>query len=79
MKVLVDNFAVLAVEYCLVDGLSGIFAPDAVMTLDDNLVNEIAAETEDSQTERERATKKLTSLEAGLRTLNRLSRQKSAG
>jgi hypothetical protein len=79
MKVLVDNFATLAMEYCLVDGLSCIFTPDVVMKLDEALINEIAAETEDSRTERERATKKLISLEEGLRTLNRISRQKSAG
>jgi hypothetical protein len=34
MKVLVDNFAVLAIEYCLVDGLSGIFTSHAVIALD---------------------------------------------
>ena len=79
MKVLVDNFAVLALEYCVADGLSGIFAPDTVMTLDDSLTSEIAAEIENSQTERHRASKKLTSLEAGLCTLNRLNQQKPAG
>lgn len=79
MKVFVDNFAVLAIEHCLVSALSDVFAPEMVMKLDEGLVNNIAAETENSQTERARVTKKLTSLESGLQTLNRLGRHRLAG
>ena len=49
------------------------------MKLDESLINEIFAETEDSQIERVRTAKILTSLEAGLNILSRLSRQKQAG
>ena len=79
MKVMVDNFALLGIEYCVLDGLSDILSPDTVMKLDETLTKEIAAETEDSQTERARTLKKLESLEAGLQTLNRFGRHKTIG
>ncbi len=79
MKVIVDNFSVLGIEHCLLDGLPDTLSPDTVMKLDDTSTRNIAAETEDSQNERVRATKKLKSLEAGLKTLNRFSRSKHAG
>ena len=79
MKVMVDNFGVLGIERCILDGLSDIFSPDMVMRLDDSLIRNIAAETEESQIERARTIKKLKSLEAGLQTLNRLNRNKPTG
>ncbi len=79
MKVIVDNFSVLGIEHCLLDGLSDTFSPDTVMKFDDSLTRKIAAEAEDSQIERGRAIKKLKSLKAGLQTLNRLGRNKPAG
>lgn len=79
MKVMVDNFAVLAIESCVMDGLSDTFSPDTVMKFDDILIRNIAAETEESQIERARTVTKLKSLEAGLQTLNRLNRNKTAG
>ncbi len=79
MKVMVDNFSVLGIESCILDGLSDTFSPDTVMRLDDSLIRNIAAETEESQIERARTIKKLTSLVAGLQTLNRLNRNKLAG
>ncbi|KAL9126370.1 MAG: hypothetical protein Q9217_004572 [Psora testacea] len=78
MKVVVDNFSVLGIENCLLEGLSDTFSPDWVMKLEDSLVSRIAAETEDSQVERARAVKKLESLETGLQTLNQFSRNKVA-
>ncbi len=79
MKVIVDNFSVLGIENCLLDGLPDTLSPDTVMKLDDTSTRNIATETEDSQNERVRAIKKLKSLEAGLQTLNRFSRSKHAG
>lgn len=79
MKVIVDNFAVIGIEHCLLDGLSETFSPDAVMKLDETVIRNIAAETEDSAIERAHAMKKSKSLEAALQTLNRLARQKLAG
>lgn len=79
MKIIVDNFAVIAVENCLLDRLSDIFSPETVIGFDDDLVSKIAAETEDSQIERARVIKKLKILEAGLQTLSRLGQIKPAG
>lgn len=79
MKVIVDNFAALVVENCLLDQLSDTFSPDTVMKFDDDLVRDIAAETEDSQIERARVIRKLEVLEAGLQRLNRLGRINPAG
>ncbi|MCJ1467777.1 hypothetical protein MMC07_006402 [Pseudocyphellaria aurata] len=78
MKVIVDNFAVIGVEYCLLDRLSDIFSPETVMRFDDDLVSKIAAETEDSQNERARVIKKLKILGGGLQILNSLGPIKPA-
>jgi hypothetical protein len=79
MKVVVDNFATLGVEFCLLERLSDIVSSDVVMDLDDEVVQEIAAEQPDSQIERARALTKLQSLEAGLQTLHRLGRHRLGG
>lgn len=79
MKVMVDNFGVLGIESCILDGLSNTFSPNTVMRLDDSVIRNIAAETEESQIERARTIKKLTSLVAGLQTLNRLNQNKLVG
>ena len=76
MKVLVDNFAVLGIENCLLNMLPETFSPDTVMGLGEGLTEDIARETEDSLNERSRVTRKLDSLEAGLKTLNRLGQYK---
>jgi hypothetical protein len=76
MKVVVDNFAILGIEVCLMERLSDMVSSDVVMNLDDEVVQEIAAEQPDSQIERARALTKLQSLEAGLQTLQRLGRHK---
>ena len=79
MKVVVDNIAVLGIEFCLLEKLSDMLSSDVVMNLDDTVVQEIAGEEEDSQKERVRAFAKLQSLETGLQTLRRLGRHKKGG
>ena len=79
MKVLVDNFAVLAIESCLLKMLEQIFSPETVMRLPDETVRDIAAESEDSQAERGRLEAKLTSLEGGLQILQILARHRIRG
>lgn len=74
-----DNIAILGIEQCVLSGLADMFSPNVVMTVPEPLLQEIAAETEDAQAERKRLNHKLGVLEAGLKTLNRLNRQKSAG
>lgn len=79
LKVVVDNFAILGIEFCLLDKLSDMLSSDVVMSLDDKVVQEIAAEQPDSQIERARALTKLKSLEAGLQSLQRFGRQTLGG
>ncbi len=79
MKDFVDNFSVLAVESCVVGDLANCLSPEKVMKLDDALISSIAAETEDSQIERRRATEKLRTLNEGMLTLGRFSRWRFAG
>src|SRR5271155_5069813 len=79
MKVVVDNIAVLGIEFCLLEKLSDMLSSDVVMNLDDTVVQEIAGEEEDSQKETARALAKLQRLETGLQTLRRLRRHKKGG
>ena len=79
MKVVVDNVAVLGIEFSLLERLGGLLSSDVVMNLDDLVVQEIATEKADSRIERARALSKLQSLEAGLYTLRRLGRHKLEG
>lgn len=79
MKTMVDNFAVLGVEFCLLEGLTDAFAAASVLRLDDDLVQRIAAENEESVAERTRTEEKLRVLEDGLHTLNRYRRYKYKG
>ena len=74
---MVDNFAVLGVEYTLTAILLDTFAPDTVMNLAESLTSEIAAETKDSSDERSRAMKKLNMLKEGLQTLSVLADKSS--
>lgn len=76
---LVDNVAALGIEQCLLSELAEIFSPTVVLGIPEKQLQEIAAETEDSLAERKRLQKKLGALEAGLKTLKRLNRHKSAG
>ena len=79
MKVLVDDFAVLATESCLQTTLEHVFPPEVVMRLPDDTVRDIAAESEESQAERRRLETKLDSLEGGLQVLQVLARHRTAG
>jgi hypothetical protein len=76
MKMVVDNIAVLGIEFCLVEKLSEMLSSEVVMNLDDAVVQEIAGEEEDSQEERARTLKKLQILESALQDLRRQGRHK---
>ncbi|KAL8646162.1 MAG: hypothetical protein Q9226_006989 [Calogaya cf. arnoldii] len=79
MKVLVDNFSVLAVEKCMLSDLAAILSPDNIIKLSDDEVNALAAESDTSILERRRATEELKTLQEGLKELNRFSRFRDAG
>lgn len=76
-KTMVDDFATLAVEKCLMERLPGVLSPNTVTSLDDATVTQIAAETKESRLERSRATQKLKVLESALVVLRSLDRHKT--
>lgn len=78
-KTVVDNFAALATELCLLRMLPSILSPKVIDDLDDLTIQEIAAETTESQVERARLTEKLSNLNIALKALHRLNRHKLAG
>lgn len=47
-----DNFSKLAIEDCLISQMPRLFSPDAITTLDDNVITEITMETESAAWER---------------------------
>jgi hypothetical protein len=79
MKVMMDNFAFLDIEYYLLNGFSDIVSPDTVIRLNEKLIKKIVAETENSQIERARTLKKLEIFETDLQTLSRFGRNKIIG
>ena len=75
----VDNFAALTVESCLLKDLPNILSLKIIDTLDDSTIQEIAAETIESQGERARLIEKLENLKFALTALHRLDRHKAIG
>ena len=57
--------------------ISGLFTPEFSMNLDDAEIGDIAAETEESKTERESSKKKLETLTQTLKLLRRLNKHKA--
>ncbi|QVM09978.1 hypothetical protein D8B26_004642 [Coccidioides posadasii str. Silveira] len=73
MKTVVDNFAVLAIEQCILKKLPLIFNPEVITNLDDKTLEAIAAETTESKVERSHALEKLKFLSPALQNLKRLA------
>ena len=71
MKSFVDNVTILAVEACLIKDLGDIFRPVRVMQMTPELVEKIAAESQDNQIQREHLTRKKAVLASGLATCKR--------
>lgn len=74
MKNFVDDFAIYAVEQEVMETVPKIFNPVTVLALDDDVIEEIAGETEESKMERKSSTAKLESLKSALDALRRLDR-----
>ncbi|CAG7959526.1 unnamed protein product [Penicillium salamii] len=66
----VDNIAILAIENCLLSTLEQIFTGRTVISMDDQQVQEVAAEPSHIQVERERLNEELEKLRKARRTLN---------
>ena len=64
----VDNIAVYAVEYGLVQKLEGFFSPSRVMKMSPDLIQAIAAEPPGAASQREQLSRKLEVLKTGIET-----------
>jgi hypothetical protein len=69
---------VLAVEACLIEGLTTLFCPGEILDIDDELVATLAAEDEETSIERERCSDKLKVLKDGLRELKSVQEYSSS-
>lgn len=74
MKFVVDDFGIHTIEECLLKKLPDIFTPATVISLDDSVIENIAAESEESIVERASCMGKLEILERALSVLHRLDR-----
>ncbi|RMZ75103.1 hypothetical protein DV738_g5645, partial [Chaetothyriales sp. CBS 135597] len=77
-KKFVDDFSNLAVEKCLLEPVLTIFSSEVVNSLQDSIVEEIAAEDESSRVERRRLEEKITVLQSSLHEMHRLDRHQLA-
>jgi predicted ribosome quality control (RQC) complex YloA/Tae2 family protein len=66
-----DNIVVLAVESCLIDGLTDVFNPTEVAKMDEALVKKLAEEDKATQKHRKKLDKKIEDLEDAQRICKR--------
>lgn len=69
----VDNVAILAIENCLLCPLEHIFTGKTVLGMDDQQIQEIAAEPSNIQKDQERLNEELEKPRKGRQTLNAFS------
>ena len=79
MKMFVDNVAVQCVENKLVSKLEDILSPARIIQMGGPLVGRIAAESSESQAQRDRLSRKLAVLKAGAGVCNQFVGQSSTG
>lgn len=68
MKNFIDNVAIQAVEGCLMGGLGDILSPSLILQMEPGLVRKIAAESLESQVQRDDLLRKSSVLKLGLKT-----------
>jgi hypothetical protein len=76
MNRFIDDVSVLAVEDCLIGKVAELFRPSQFLEMNPDDVSRLAGETEESSVERKRLTQKCKILDAGLRGLKDLQRQR---
>ncbi|RJE19221.1 dynamin GTPase [Aspergillus sclerotialis] len=72
----IDNVAIVGIENCLLDPLQRIFTSQVINDMEDDQIRELAAEPSYICEERDRLTRELAKLQAGLRTLSIFNTQK---
>lgn len=68
--IFIDNVAILAIENCLLRPLEHIFSNQVINKMDDEEIERLAGESQEVKEERERLSRELKKLEAGMRTLS---------
>ena len=68
MKSMIDNVAIQAIETLLIRKLGDLLSPARIMQMRPDVVGKIAAESSENPLQRERLTRKLAVLQAGLET-----------
>tara|TARA_R110002060_G_scaffold46757_1_gene57879 strand:- start:686 stop:1045 length:360 start_codon:yes stop_codon:yes gene_type:complete len=76
MNRFIDDVSVLAVEDCLIGKVPGLFLSHKVLEMSSDDISRLAGETAESSLERKRLAEKRKILEAGLRGLKGLQKQK---
>lgn len=79
MKTFVDNVAVQVIEASIVSKLPEVFTPLAVAQMTSELILKIAAESQESQNERELLQRKIRILEDGMTTCKRHTNRRTSG
>ena len=68
MKSMINNIAIQAVKTLLIGKLGNLLSPARIMQMKPDVVGRIAAESSENRQQRERLTRKLAILQAGLET-----------
>lgn len=76
--IFIDNVAILAIENCLLRPLEHIFSNQVINSMDDEEIEKLAGESQEVKEERERLSRELKKLEAGMRTLSSFSADRSS-
>lgn len=79
LKNFIDDFATYAVEQDLLVKLETIFTPTKIFSMSEDIIEDIAGETEESKVERESSMTKLATLKKALEVLKRLDRGQTQG
>jgi hypothetical protein len=78
MRTFIDNVANLAVEQCLIDGLTDIFTAAKVAEMDDEQLGQLASESDVTTEDRLKLVKRVTKLQKALKICKVNSRRPPA-
>ena len=75
---IVDDFSTLAVEQCLVRRPPRLFRPEMIHEMSEEEAFQLASETEDTTSQRDKCLERLAVLQAGLYDLRNLDKHRSS-
>ena len=74
-----DNFSKLAIEDCLISQIPNLFSPEVVTALDEDVISEIAMETENAAWERGQNNDRLELCDSALVNLRSIESMRAPG